>query len=77
MSEKGTVKSFSSQRGFGFIQPNDGSDDIFCHFSNIGGEGFKILHAGQKVEYSVEPDDDGRNQAINVTTDLSELITEF
>jgi CspA family cold shock protein len=49
----GTVKWFSSEKGYGFITPDDGSPDVFVHFSAISGEGFKNLVEGQKVEYEV------------------------
>ena len=49
----GTVKWFSSEKGYGFITPDDGSADVFVHFSAIAGEGYKNLEEGQKVEYEV------------------------
>jgi len=48
---KGTVKWFSEKKGFGFITPDDGGDDLFVHHSNIAGQGFKTLYEGQAVEY--------------------------
>ena len=50
----GTVKWFSNDKGYGFITPDDGSDDVFVHHSSIEGEGFKTLDEGAKVEYEVE-----------------------
>ena len=47
----GTVKWFNEQKGFGFIAPDDGGDDIFVHQSNISVEGFRTLNDGQQVEY--------------------------
>jgi CspA family cold shock protein len=47
----GTVKWFNEKKGFGFITPDDGSEDVFVHYSNIGGDGFRTLAEGQKVEY--------------------------
>lgn len=49
----GTVKWFSEPKGFGFIESDDGGDDLFVHFSSIEGEGFKVLSEGQKVEFDV------------------------
>ncbi|MFK7691274.1 cold-shock protein [Paenibacillus sp. HJGM_3] len=50
--EKGTVKWFNAEKGFGFIQRESG-DDVFVHFSAIQGEGFKSLDEGQHVEFNV------------------------
>ncbi len=47
----GTVKWFNEQKGYGFIAPNDGGDDLFIHHSNIDMDGFKTLQEGQSVEY--------------------------
>jgi CspA family cold shock protein len=49
----GTVKWFNSEKGYGFITPEDGSKDVFVHFSGIDGAGYKSLVEGQKVEYTV------------------------
>ncbi len=49
----GTVKWFSNAKGYGFIAPDEGGDDIFAHFSSISMEGYKSLRQGQKVEYEV------------------------
>ena len=47
----GTVKWFSDQKGYGFIAPEDGSKDIFVHYSAIEGDGFRTLHEGQVVQF--------------------------
>jgi CspA family cold shock protein len=47
----GTVKWFNDQKGYGFISPDDGGDDLFVHHSNITAEGYRSLQDGQKVEY--------------------------
>ena len=47
----GTVKWFSDQKGFGFITPDGGGDDLFVHHSNIDGEGYRTLADDQRVEY--------------------------
>jgi CspA family cold shock protein len=49
--ETGTVKWFSDEKGYGFITPADGGKDLFVHFSNIAGNGFKTLTEGARVEY--------------------------
>jgi CspA family cold shock protein len=49
----GTVKWFNDSKGFGFITPDDGGEDLFAHFSAIQMNGFKTLHEGQKVSYEV------------------------
>jgi CspA family cold shock protein len=47
----GTVKWFNDAKGYGFIAPDEGSKDLFVHFSNIAGDGFKSLSEGSRVEY--------------------------
>ena len=50
---QGTVKWFNSDKGYGFIQPSDGGEDLFVHYSAIQGSGFRELQEGQKVEFEV------------------------
>jgi cold shock protein len=52
-SMQGTVKWFNAEKGFGFIAPDDGSADVFVHYSEIQGSGFKTLDEGQQVEFEV------------------------
>ena len=55
----GTVKWFSDEKGFGFITPDDGSQDVFVHHSAIVGDGYRSLDEGAKVSYEAEPSDKG------------------
>lgn len=52
---QGTVKWFNESKGFGFIAPDDGGKDLFAHFSQIQGSGFKTLKENQRVEFEVSP----------------------
>jgi len=61
----GTVKWFNDAKGFGFITPDDGGDDLFAHFSAIQSQGFKSLKEGQKVQYEVTQGPKGK-QASNI-----------
>lgn len=48
---QGVVKWFNAEKGFGFIAPEEGGDDVFVHFSNIEGQGYRTLDEGQRVEF--------------------------
>jgi cold shock protein len=61
----GTVKWFNDSKGYGFIQPEDGGKDVFVHFSQISGEGFKTLTEGAKVEFETREGQKGP-EATNV-----------
>lgn len=61
----GRVKWFNSQKGFGFIVPDNGGKDLFVHFSAIQSSGYKTLKEGQKVEFEIEQTDKG-DKAVNV-----------
>jgi cold shock protein len=61
----GTVKWFNGEKGYGFITPEDGTKDLFVHFSGIQGDGYKTLNEGDKVEYEASQGQKGP-QASNV-----------
>jgi len=56
----GTVKWFNEAKGFGFIKPENGGEDLFAHFSEIQGSGFKTLKENQKVEFEVKEGPKGK-----------------
>ncbi len=62
----GTVKFFNSDRGYGFIAPEDGSKDAFVHISALERAGIHSLSEGQKVEYELQPGRDGKSSAENL-----------
>ena len=53
---KGTVKWFNAEKGYGFLSNDEGGEDVFVHFSAIQMDGYKSLSEGQKVSFDVEPD---------------------
>jgi len=62
----GTVKWFSSQKGYGFIQPDDGTKDVFVHISAVERSGMGSLREGQKLSYDIERGQQGRTSAVNL-----------
>ena len=64
---RGTVKWFNDAKGFGFIEPEGGGEDVFAHFSAIQMQGFKTLKEGQKVSFDVTQGPKGK-QASNIQT---------
>jgi len=63
MSKTGKIKWFNDAKGFGFVTPDDGSKDVFVHFSAIQGEGFKSLAEGDKIEFEVQDSEKGPKAA--------------
>jgi cold shock protein len=65
---RGTVKFFNDQRGFGFIQPDDGGKDIFVHISAVERAGMRVLNEGQKIAFDVVADrkNPGKSSAENL-----------
>ena len=59
----GTVKWFNDSKGFGFIQQDNGGEDVFVHFSSIGGQGYKTLREGQAVTFDIQEDTKGKRAA--------------
>jgi cold shock protein len=63
----GTVKWFNGQKGFGFIQPDDGGNDVFVHISAVERAGLMELAEGQRITFDVEPDKKGKGpKAVNL-----------
>ena len=68
MAKVGTVKFFNTDKGYGFITPDDGAKDVFVHISAVQASGLPGLDEGQKVSFDVEPDKRGKGpKAINLT----------
>ena len=62
----GTVKWFNTTKGFGFIQPQDGSTDVFVHISAVERSGMSQLNEGDRVEFDLEVDRRGKHSAVNL-----------
>ena len=67
MSKTGTVKFFNTDKGYGFIQPDDGSDDSFVHISAGQAAGINSLDKDQRLNYEVETGRNGKASAINLS----------
>ena len=65
MMQTGTVKWFNDVKGFGFITPDEGGEDLFAHYSEVQGSGFKSLKENQKVSFEVKQGPKGK-QAANI-----------
>ena len=63
----GTVKWFNPTKGFGFIEPEDGGQDVFVHISAVESAGMLSLNEGQKINFEVMPGRDGKKSAENLT----------
>jgi CspA family cold shock protein len=65
----GTVKWFNPQKGYGFIQPSDGSQDVFVHISAVERAGLATLQEGQKLSFDLERGQRGKTSAVNLQAD--------
>jgi CspA family cold shock protein len=63
----GTVKFFNAAKGYGFVEPDDGSKDAFVHISAVERAGLTTLNEGQKINFDLEPGRDGKSSAENIT----------
>ena len=64
----GTVKWFNPTKGYGFIQPDGGSKDVFVHISAVEKAGIATLQEGQKLSFDIEPGQQGKTSAVNLKT---------
>ena len=67
MSKTGTVKFFNADKGYGFIQPDDGSADSFVHISAVQAAGMQSLNKDQRLNYEVEQGRNGKDSAVNLS----------
>jgi CspA family cold shock protein len=67
MAQTGVVKFFNTERGYGFIKPDDGGRDVFVHITAVEQAGLKSLNEGQHISFDVEPDKKGKGpKAVNL-----------
>jgi CspA family cold shock protein len=66
MMSIGTVKWFNAQKGYGFIQPEDGSKDVFVHVSAVERSDLGSLHEGQRVSFEIQRGQQGKSSAVNL-----------
>jgi CspA family cold shock protein len=67
MAMAGTVKFFNTERGYGFIKPDDGGRDVFVHITAVERAGLKSLNEGQRISFDIEPDKKGKGpKAVNL-----------
>ncbi len=67
MAQGGTVKFFNTERGYGFIKPDDGGRDVFVHITAVERAGMKSLNEGQRISFDVEPDKKSKGpKAVNL-----------
>lgn len=67
MPTTGTVKFFNTEKGYGFIKPDDGGPDVFVHVSAVMGSGLGTLNEGQRISFEIEPDKRGKGpKAVNL-----------
>jgi CspA family cold shock protein len=67
MAQTGVVKFFNTERGYGFIKPDDGGRDVFVHITAVEQAGLKGLNEGQRISFDVEPDKKGKGpKAVNL-----------
>ncbi|GMH24554.1 hypothetical protein Nepgr_026397 [Nepenthes gracilis] len=73
---RGVVRWFNDSKGFGFIKPDDGGEDLFVHHSSINSDGFRTLSEGDAVEFSVTVGDNNKPKAVDVSGPDGSLITD-
>jgi cold shock protein len=67
MAQTGVVKFFNTERGYGFVKPDDGGRDVFVHITAVEAAGLKSLNEGQRISFDVEPDKKGKGpKAVNL-----------